>query len=162
MLHKSSLCRFSSKIWVWFLFNIIVCSQQLFFFLVLMLIYQGNVQYQSCVFWMPQILFVFEFECEQPNDLYMAELPFGCSEILHLSYWKWLNGNLARHLKKKLTFLSVNGWMEVWMTCVWSNCYSDIHTQTQMQTETGWSRMHTQSWISISIVCNTSNNCCSY
>ena len=34
------------------------------------------------LFWLPQIPFAFQFECEQANDLCMAELPFYCSEIM--------------------------------------------------------------------------------
>ena len=36
--------------------------------------------------------------------------------------------------------MSVNGWMVIQMTCVWSNCHSAVHTQTQTQTEAY--RMH--------------------
>ena len=87
-----------------------------------------------CVFWMPQIPFAFEFECEWPNDLCTAELPF---------YWKQLNGNLAGHFKIKIfIFLSVNGQIVIQMTCVWPNCHLAVHTQTQTQTETEGYRMH--------------------
>ena len=55
---------------------------------------------------MPQILFAFafEFECDRPNDLCMAKLPFGCSEIFIE------NGYLAGYFKiKNIYILSVNG-----------------------------------------------------
>ena len=58
-------------------------------------------KYTFRVFWMPQIPFAFELECEWPNDLYTAELPFLCSEIFMFFYWKQLNGNLARYFKIK-------------------------------------------------------------
>ena len=61
----------------------------------------------------------------------------------HLFYWKWPNGNLARHLKiKNIYIFSVNGWMVNRMTHVWPNCHSAIYTQTQTQMETEGYRMH--------------------
>ena len=41
-----------------------------------------------------QIPFAFEFECEPPNDLCTAELPFGCSEffvpfLLKMAEWQF-------------------------------------------------------------------------
>ena len=48
---------------------------------------------------MPQIPFAFEFECERPNDLFTAELPFSCSEIFGLIFIE--NGNLAGYFKIK-------------------------------------------------------------
>ena len=56
----------------------------------------------SFVFRMPQNPFAFEFECEQPNDLCMAELPFGYSEIFTPFL---LNDNLARHFKIKNIYI---------------------------------------------------------
>ena len=43
---------------------------------------------------MPQIPFVFEFECEWPNDLCTAKFPFSCSEmfvpfLLRMARWKF-------------------------------------------------------------------------
>ena len=48
---------------------------------------------------MSQIPFAFEFECEWPNDLYMAELPFGCSEIFAPFLFKMAKWQLAGHYK---------------------------------------------------------------
>ena len=74
---------------------------------------------------MPQIPFLFSFECEWPNDLCVAELPFGCSEmfipyLLKIAKWQfgrtfqnknyynfeceWANGNLDDFCMAKLPF----------------------------------------------------------
>ena len=99
--------------------------------------------FENGVFWMPQIPFAFESECERPNDLCTAELPLGCLEMLCLFYWKQPNGNLARHFKIKIfIFLSVNGQIVIRMTCVQPNCHLAVHTQIQTQTQTEGYRMH--------------------
>ena len=93
---------------------------------------------------MPQIPFAFEFECEWPNDLCVAELPFSCSEMFVPFLFKtvkWQFGQTFQN-KKKFIFLSVKGRMVIQMTCVWPKCHSAIHTQTQTETE-GY-RMHVQ------------------
>ena len=71
-----------------------------------------------------------QMTCVQPN-CHSAIQKCAC-----IFYWKWPNGNLARHFKIKIIYiLSMNGWMVIQMTCVWLNCHLTIHTQTQMETE---------------------------
>ena len=62
---------------------------------------------------MPQILFAFEFECEQPNDLCTAELPLGCSEIFMPSLLKmaeWQFGQTFQNKKYLYFLLSLAEW----------------------------------------------------
>ena len=57
---------------------------------------------------MPRILCA--FECERPNDLCTAELPFGCSEIFVpflLKMAEWQFGQTIQN-KEMFIFLSVN------------------------------------------------------
>ena len=80
--------------------------------------------------------YIFEFACEQPNDLCMAELPFDCSDIFvpffKLKTADWQLG---------WTFQNKNIYI---FECQWlngnSNGNSAVHTRTQIQTE-GY-RMH--------------------
>ena len=50
---------------------------------------------------MPQLPFAFEFKCEWPNDLCVAELPFSCAEMF-VPF-------LIENFSKKKKNLSVNG-----------------------------------------------------
>ena len=64
----------------------------------------------QCAFCIPQFPFAFEIECEWLNVLCVAKLPFSCSEIFMPFYWKWLNGNLARHFKIKNIYIFECEW----------------------------------------------------
>ena len=56
---------------------------------------------------MPQIPFAFEFECEWPNDLCIAKLPFSCSEIFVpflLRRAEWQFGSTSQNKKNIYIF----------------------------------------------------------
>ena len=91
------------------------------------------------MFWMPQIPFASEFECERPNDLWLNSTVQKCTFLLKTAKWQF--GQTFQN-KIFFIFLSVNGWMVIWMTCVQPNCHLFVHTQTQTETETEGYRMH--------------------
>ena len=79
---------------------------------------------------MLQIPFV--FECEWPNGLCMAKLPFGCSENFTPFLLKTAELQFDQTFKNKNICI---------FECEWLNGYSNdlctaVHTQTQTQTET--------------------------
>ena len=76
-------------------------------------IYWKQNQFENGVFWMPQIPFAIQFECERPNDLCTAELPFGCLEMFVpflLKTAEWQFGQTFQN--KKYLYFWV--WMAEW------------------------------------------------
>ena len=61
---------------------------------------------------MPQILFAFEFECERPNELCMAEFPFRCSEIFMPFIFKTVEWQFGWTFKIKNIYI---------IECEWPN-----------------------------------------
>ena len=79
---------------------------------------------------------MFEFGCEWLNVLCVAEFPFGCSEIFVPFLLKF-----GQTFQNNFFFIIEYEWQIVdliRMTCLWPNCHSAIHTQTQTETEGNW------------------------